>query len=609
MKKTILSSLVGLIFVTPIYAAENIELDDVVVTAARVPQPRESVIADVTVIDSEEIQRAGQTTLVELLQLQPGVEISSNGGAGKLSTIFMRGTNSGHVVILVDGMRIGSATAGLTALENLPLGLVDRIEVLRGPASSLYGQDAIGGVIQIFTKKGEGQTKLYANLGYGSYQTVKADGGVYGRINDTSFAFSLTASNTNGFSALNSNLTNISDKDGYSNLGFTANVSQKLAEGHEIGILLLDSYGNTQYDNTSSSFSSYAKLEQQSLALTSKNQWTSFWLSSLRVGFGKDKSRSYSSSFLNPDRVDTEQTQINWQNDLKLPIGTLTLMYDRLEDDLTSNTNYDKTNRVNNGYVASYLANIGAHSVQLSIRDDHNSQFGNNLTGGIGYGFSFNKNWRATASYGTAFKAPTFNDLYYPFSSGNPNLKPEKSRNIEASIRYNDQQTNASITAYENNIRDLIVFTDIPHNINKAKIQGVTLAASHDWNNWQVNINTDIQSPRDDKTGNLLARRANRHASLNLNYTLGDWRFGSEIVASSFRYSDPKNQFKLAGYALLNLVADYKINRDWSIQGRLNNALDKDYTLATSASSFSPTDPAYNTPGANLFVNIRYQPE
>jgi vitamin B12 transporter len=613
MKKRFTLSLIGLSLATPIYAADNINLDDVVVTAARVLQPRESVISDVTVINHDEIERSGQLTFVELLQSQPGVEISSNGGAGEASSIFLRGTNAGHVIVLIDGMRMMSATLGTATWENIPVSLIDRIEILRGSATSLYGQDAIGGVIQIFTKKGVGSSKVYANLGYGSYQTTKADAGAYGRSNDLSYALSVATTNSNGISALNSKNPIISDKDPYRNFAFTANISEKLAEGHEIGVQIFNSYGTSHYDNSFNltNFSSSTKLNQQSFALTSKNQWNSLWLSSLRVGFTKDKFKNYDeidpfNNPFNPSITDTEQTQINWQNDLSLPIGTLTLMYDRLEDDVSSTTIYDKTSRTNNGYVASYLANIGAHSIQLSLRNDTNSQFGSNNTGNIGYGFSFNPNWRITTSYGSAFKAPTFNDLYFP-GFNNPNLKPEKSDNVEASLHFQDTNTHLSATVYENRIRNLIAFdfaTSSINNVNKAIIHGLTITGSQKWGNFQANSSVDIQSPHDSKTGTLLPRRANRHGSLNLNYDAGDWRFGIEAVASSVRYNNPANTVKIDGYSLINFSASYQINQDWSIQARANNIFDKHYVLAIDGNNID-----YNTPGANLFVNIRYQPE
>ena len=612
MKIKHIACLISLGLALPTFAAENIDLDNVVVTATRTPQPREALIADVSVIEAEEIKRGGQTTLVELLQQQPGIEINNNGGPGKTSGIFMRGTNSNHVVVVIDGMRIQSATAGTTTFENLPLSQIDRIEILRGPASSLYGQDAIGGVIQIFTKKGIEGFKPYVSLGIGSYATTIAEAGVRGKWQDTSYAFNVSATDIGGFSALKTKNSNLKDDDAYRNLAFSANVSQKLAEGHEMGIQFLNSDGVTRFDNrfNGSNFSSKARIEQQSVALFSNNQLTSFWLSKLRVGESQDNSKTFDQFSLPAgDRFNTKQEQINWQNDFALPVGTLTLMYDRLNDEVDSNTNFDKTNRTNEGYVASYLANIGAHNVQLSYRDDHNSQFGNNQTGGLGYGYRFNKNWKATASYGSAFKAPSFNDLYFPGFS-NPNLAPEKSDNIEASLRYQDDKSEFSVTAFDNRIRNLIGFdltTFTVENIKKARIQGITIAGGHQVGNLQMNANIDFQSPRDEQTDRLLVRRANRHANLNLAYSLGDWRFGAEMVASSNRYNDPNNKLSMGGYSIINFTTQYKVNSDWSVQARANNVFDKNYALALDGNP-ATTGYAYNTPGANLFVNVRYEP-
>lgn len=636
MNRTTIASVISLListnalFSSSVYAADavnsntvalNTELqtDEIVVTASRTEQPHKNVIADVTIIDREEIERAGQSTLTEVLQSQAGIEISANGGAGKSSGIYIRGTNSDHVIVLIDGLRVNSATLGTTAFENLPLAEIDKVEILRGPASSLYGQDAIGGVIQIFTKKGNGTPQFHAALGYGTYNTATAEAGVHGSVNNTHFALNVSASDTDGFSALKSNQANIKDNDGYRNLAISTSLVHEYAVGHELGFQLLSSQGRTQYDNgfNATNFSNYADLSQITYAITSKNQFTQNWLSTLRLGEGIDENIDFSEiSFFNPvsrSQFKTKQRQYSWQNDITLPLGTLTLLADRLEERVKSTTDYDKTKRNNDGLVASYVLNYGAHALQASYRTDHSSQYGTHNTGGIGYGFSFTPNLRASASYGTAFKAPSFNNLYFPFF-GNPDLKPEKARNLEAALRYEDESSTASMTAYENKVNDLISFGQVapgvfaPSNINKAKIQGLTLAASQRWEAWKLGGSVDIQSPRDEATGNLLSRRANRHASANLSYQWHDWRFGSEFVASSLRYNDPANQFKLAGYGLLNFTADYKINQDWKIQGRVNNVLDKNYTLSTSASAFGVNDPDYNTPGTNLFVSLRWQP-
>jgi vitamin B12 transporter len=300
MKKTTIASLIGLAFSTPTFATENINLNNVIVTASRTPQPRESAIADVTVINAEEIQRTGQSTLVELLAQQAGIEISSSGGSGTASGIFIRGTNASHVVVLIDGMRVDSATLGVTAFENLPIGQIDKIEILRGPASTLYGQDAIGGVIQIFTKKGEGRLKFNANLGYGAYNTKRADAGVSGEVNNTHFAFNVSSVNTNSFSVINTKNKDYNDRDSYSNLAFSGNVSRQIETGHEVGLQFLHSDGRVHFDNTcptydpvtyeciTKKFDSKADSNQYSFSIFSNNQFTDFWLSKVRIGQGAD---------------------------------------------------------------------------------------------------------------------------------------------------------------------------------------------------------------------------------------------------------------------------------------------------------------------------------
>ncbi len=611
---------VTLAFASPSYSAENIELDDVVVTASRIEEPLSATLRDVSVIDREQIERAGQSTLVEILQTQPGIEITNTGGEGKASAIFMRGTSSNHVLVLIDGVRVNSATLGTTTFENIPVALIDKIEIVRGPATSLYGQDAIGGVIQIFTKKGNGAPKFYAGIGYGTYNTKTAEAGVHGTIGDTSFALGVSSKDTDGFSALKTNNPNLDDDDGYRNLSFTGSASHQIVEGHELGFQFLSSEGHTKFDNrfnlfnppATINFSDNADISQLSYALTSKNKFLPSWLSTLRLGEGMDESVSFQSFGRSLFR--TKQRQYSWQNDITLPVGTLTLAYDRLEERVKSTADFKRTSRNNDGYYAGYLANLGSHTLQLNYRSDHNSQFGNNDTGGIAYGYQFNDSWRATASYGSAFKAPSFNDLYFPdsfgFATSNPNLIPEESDNIDASLRYQEGNSTASVTVFENKIRNLIALDSnfVPFNANKVKIQGVTFAASQGWNNWQLQGSVDIQSPRDEATDNLLVRRANRHAKASLSYALGDWRFGAETVASSKRYNDSANQQPIAGYTLFNLTTDYQINSDWKVQARLNNVFDKNYALAFDGNP-NTSGFVYDTPGSNLFVNLRWAPK
>ncbi len=620
MKKSILVSAIALTISSPIFAENSIELEDVVVTATRTPQPRESLVADVSVIDAETIESSGQTTLVELLQLQAGVEVSNNGGVGKTSNIFIRGTNSSHVLVLIDGLRSQSSTVGTTTFENIPLNQIERIEILRGPATSLYGQDAIGGVIQIFTKKGNGAPTFYASAGYGTYDTKNANAGFSGKINDTKLAVNIGSQDIDGFSALKTNNKNLKDDDGYRNTSVNLSLSHEVVAGHEIGINFLNSDGTAAFDNrfNATGFHSKSEMIQQATSIFSKNKFTDFWLSTLKIGFTKDKLKSFD-EFDAPSfsRFDTKQSQLNWQNDITLPLGTLTLMYDRLEEKVESSTAYIKTKRTNDGFVASYLANINAHTLHLSVREDRNSSFSNQQTGGVGYGYDLGSGWRASASYGAAFKAPSFNDLYFPpyidfftglpVATSNPNLVPEKSDNLEASLRYQNNTTQASATIYENKVRNLIALDEnfVPFNANKVTLQGLTLAASHQLNQWNFSGSVDVQSPRADDTDNLLVRRANRHAKANIAYAMNDWRFGLEMLNSSKRYNNSANTLAMAGYSVFNVTSEYSFNSNWKLQARLNNLFDKDYTLAFDGNP-NTTGYAYNTPGSNLFVNIRW---
>lgn len=605
MKRTAVAGLMALLHSLSAFALEPTSTDEVIVTANRIAQTREQVIADVTVIDRKEIERAGQSSLVELLQTQPGVEVSSNGGAGKASSVFLRGTNADHVVVLLDGLRINSATLGTTAFENIPLAQIERIEILRGPASSLYGADAIGGVIQIFTKRGEGKPRIYGAAGYGSYNTRTAEAGISGSAGATAYSLHASSYDTDGFSSKDFRSGPQKDRDGYRNLSISGNLSHELAKGHELGLQFFQSEGHNEYDG-GNTFPNYGETTQLSYAVTSKNSFASNWLSTLRLGEGVDDSDDKSSA-ISSSHFKTKQRQYSWQNDIGLPLGTLTLLYDKLEQRVESSTTYDKTSRSNEALMAGYLVNLGAHSLRASYRNDHNTQFGTYETGGLGYGFRFNPNWRATVSYGTAFKAPTFNQLYFPFGIGDPTLEPEESRNIEAGLRYEDTASSFSAVVFDNKIENLIFFdlgTFKFANVNSARIRGLSLTGTQNWGQLKFRASADFQSPKDEETDKFLHRRAQRHGTAGVSYDYGSWRFGSEVVMSSHRYNDESNTKRLGGYTLLNLTADYAINQDWKLQARANNVFDKDYTLAYD--SFSEV--AYNTAGANVFVSVRYQP-
>ncbi len=615
MNKTLIASLVGLALSSPGYSAENIALDDVVVTATRTAQARKNVIADVTVIDREEIERAGSASVTDILRRQPGVQVGTNGGAGAISSIFLRGTNSDHVVVLVDGLRINSLTAGTTALQNIPVAQIERIEILRGPASSLYAAGAIGGVIQIFTKRDTSQnTRVHAAVGLGSYDTRKAEAGIHGKYKDLQYGFNVSSLNTNGFSAIRKRGgTFDKDNDAHNNLSASGFVELELKPGHTLGLQFFKNQGRTNTDGGGDNFDDYARQTLQSYAFTSKNQFADFWRSTLTLGKGVDRSTSYSAFGIGKFRSD--QQQLTWQNDFTLPLGELTLAYDHLEQKVISTKDYEKTERNNDGFSVSYLLNHDKHTVQASLREDHNSQYGNYTTGGLGYGYHFTPAWHASANYGNAFKAPSFNQLYWPgFSTAG--LTSEKSDNVDVAIQYAGARFNGGITAFQNKIRDLIANSgpasdtcswagSCPTNVDKVDIQGVTFDGSWDiTDSLLLSGNYTVQSPRNEKTDQLLVRRGNRYGAINLLHSIGDLQWGAEISGASARYNKPAHTDKMHGYMLVNLTANYKLSPEWKLEARANNILDKDYALALAWSG-----DAYNTAGSNLFVGLRYDME
>ena len=624
MKQIQFLGLICLVISFPIFAGNGIYGDDVVVSASRVATPRESLVADVSVVTEEEIRASGALTLTDILRRQSSIEIESNGGIGQVSAIHLRGNSSQAAVVLLDGMRIGSATVGITAFERIPLEQIERIEIVRGATSSLYGSDAIGGVIQIFTKKSSGKPNLYLYAGYGSYNTRETSAGFSGKIEDTKYAFNLSTTDSDSFSTLRKKDGINDDRDPYRNLTFSGNLSHQIALGHDIGLSYFNSNNNLSFDDDSL-FKAKIRSTQSSFSIFSNNQLTDYWLSHLKVGESIDGIRS-NGSYSELSIAKTYQRQYTWQNDIKLPAGLLTLGFERIEqkvDGNPGNVSYAKDQRDNNGYFASYALNQDAHSFQLSLRRDDNSQFGQYNTGSLAYGYQIQSNWRVFGSVGTAYRAPTFNDLYWPFKSfpcyedgpecsyaGNPNLIPEKSRNREISLVYDNGHHRLSSTFFYNQVRDLIIPSqgiyegdDFPINAGQATIKGLNLSYEGWIDNFHIKTSADIQSPRNDDTNLLLPRRSQRYGAFVLGYRINDWNFSAETVASSERFNDVANTRRLHGYALLNATASYRINKELSVQLKANNVLNKEYALANSFSG------PFNTPGANFFIGLRYSPD
>ena len=620
------------LFTANVFADNELKTSDVFVTATRTPISKNNVIADVTTISSEDIERAGSSSLPELLQRQPGIEISNLGGPGKVSTIGIRGTSSTHSIVLVDGIRLSAATTGFSAIEHIPLSQIEKIEIVRGPASSLYGQDAIGGVIQIFTKKGVDGFKPYVDIGYGSYNTSNFKSGVRAGNNQTTYAINFAAMNSDGFSAFVPNPANAAnsknlDKDGYKNYSLSSSLSHKINQDYEIDLQYFLSKGKNQFDNRYADFSpsfhgNYRnEIKLETYAMNIKGQINKAWQSSIKLSQSTDKyldlqklnNFTFEDDANLKDLYKTTQDQLSWQNNVALPRGSITLLYDFLKQRIKTTDVYEKTQRTNHGVMVGYSLIEDKHNFQSNFRKDFNSVYEDAVTGNIGYAYSIDPNWTIASSYGTAFVSPSFNFLYSladSFALGNPNLKPEKSKNIEGSIRYKDDSGSMSLTMFQNKIDDFIIYTapaeagsrTSTQNLNKAEIQGLTISGDQFFGHFQIKGSATGQSAKNEDTDKYLPRRASLIGNINLNYYIGNWNIGVEETFSGKRFDDKENIVNLSGYALTNIVTDYKINDKLKLNLRLNNVLDKDYSLAAEGRSGFK----YQTPGRSLFANLRY---
>ncbi|MDP3440669.1 MAG: TonB-dependent receptor [Azonexus sp.] len=614
-----LAAILSLIFVTPLQAETPTflaSLDPVMVTATRQSMRTSELLSDVSVIESEELAQAAQSTLGDILGRQPGVEFYTSGSNGATGSVFMRGTSSGHTLVLIDGVRAGSATLGqMSSWSRLPVSQIERIEILRGPASSLYGSDAIGGVIQIFTRRGDGPFKPFFEGGVGSYDTSSATGGFSGGQNGWRYALNASVYETRGFNGIKNpkNTAYNEDRDGFKNKSISGNLAYSFAPGHEAGMSVFHSDGENKYDGGFSKTSAARDYRNQ-LAVSNvstylKNALTRDWTSTLRLGQSIDDAENTTDGIRN-SLFRTEQNLYSWQNDIKTGFGTFLLGVERLDQRVSGTGNYAAEQRTIDSVLAGWNGNYQAHRLQANFRYDDNSQFGGKTTGSIAYGYRFNPNWRANIGYGTAFKAPSFNDLYYPLtygSYGNPNLLPESSRSREAAIHYESGLHHVSLTWFSNDVKNLISWVETPpgsyaytpSNIGNAQIKGATLAYDGQLSNFNLQANYNYLDPRDSDTGHQLARRAKHFGAASLGQQLGPWEWRAEIVASDSRFDSNANTRKMAGYAVTNLYGAYRFSGDWSVFARVNNLFDRDYELAAD----------FATPGLNAFLGVRYAPK
>ena len=585
----------------PVYSGR-----ETVVTAGRIAQRLSDTLGSAVVITARDIEASGQLSLPQILQLYGGVEMASNGGQGSASSVFIRGANSAHTLVLVDGLRLQSATSGSTAFENIPLAQIERIEIVPGPLSGLYGSDAIGGVIQIFTKSGRYSPGASVAAGLGGYGTRSLSASMSGAAGDTDFTVSAGHLETDNFDATKPTISfnrHNPDDDGYRNTNFSGKVKHSLMPGHELGASVMYSKGEAHFDDGPSTDD---RTEQTltTYSIHSQNQFTAAWQSLVRVGASRDDSASLDTAF--PGEFQTDQNQAIWQNTLRLGSTSVIAGLEYLRQEIAATDDYAVTRRTVRSAFAGVSGDYGSHAIQANVRRDDNSQYGEPTSGSVAYGYRVTPEAKLRLAYGKAFHAPTFNDLYYP-GFGNAELRPEVARNREIGFDYEVGAQRIAATYFDNRISDLIVFVfdpvtflGMPVNVAKARTRGLEMSYQGRWMGTGIRARLTLQDPESEETGFLLQRRAKRHASIVATREFGSWRFGAELLASGERF-DSANESpasRMPGYALVNLTLARRLTPQWSVELRWNNVGDTSYELVQG----------YNTPGSNALLSVKWTP-
>ncbi|TWG80262.1 vitamin B12 transporter [Cupriavidus gilardii J11] len=586
-------------------ASGSATLAPVVVSAARTTQPLEEALPHTTVITRQDITDSQAPDLRSLLRAQAGVELTTTGGMGANTTLFMRGANSNQTLILIDGVRIASASSGTAQLANILPDEIDHIEIVRGNVSALYGSDAIGGVVQIFTKSGAGKAPAAnAQVEYGSDNTRRGTVGYGGQVGDTSFNVTGSVYKTDGFSAVNTRQNGRANPDdnGYENKSVSGQIKHRFAPGWDAGVSGYYSKSELSYDSTFGRPTDRWWMDSELYTLSAfvNGKLTDAWTTHFRVAQSEDNSDNTLNGEFD-SRFNTRNRQYTWQNEYALT-STQQLLFgaEYLQQSFDSNS-YQAPQRNVASVFGGYEGRFGKHQLQLNLRNDHYSDFGDKGTYFAGYGYDLTPALKLLANASNAFRAPTFNELYYP-NYGQPGLNPERARSVEVGAQYKtDRAGLLRVTAFRTQYDNLITSALQPsglylaQNVNRAKVEGVEASWRARVLGTDVGASVTFQNPVDEQTGTQLLRRARRHAAFDIGRDVGSWRFGGQWIVSSARMDTGSR--KLGGYGIVNLNARYNIDKQWFIAARVENVFDKDYQLAYP----------YNTQGRAAFVTLGWR--
>lgn len=574
------------------------EQSPIIVTATRTAQTADDSLASVTVITQKEIQQSQASSIAELITGISGIDTDTNGGLGQESNVYMRGTRKGHILVLLDGVKFGSATTGRVALQYLPVSIIERIEIVRGPRSSLYGSEAIGGVIQIFTKKENKPSGGFAKLSSGTYGTANFALGLNSNTENSSFNINFDAISSNGFDVREKkNL----DDDGFKNQTFNANYGYLFDNKIKLEAHFLNSVGVTEYDGAYSSSTYHRNFIEHTTGLKTIIPIQKSWDMTFSYSNSDDDRDSFKNNIIQ-NTYNTNRTRATWQNDISIfDSNLLTLGVDNLKDTISSSESYSVTQRETKSIFLQNQWFGKSNDILVSLRHDDIDRYGKPTTGNIAWGNHLTKNTRVTLSYGTAYKAPTFNELYHPetySASPNPNLLAEKSESYEIGLSQNTSWGKWNINMFRTKIKDMIVF-DSPSpktnkNLENVQIDGAEFSINANLDNWITQLSLTLLNPVNTDTNEVLDRRTKQSIKLSTDKQFKGYSIGASVLSQGKRMDDG---VELKGYTVINVRVKKQLDKNTSVSLKGNNITDAKYQ----------TIDGYNMPRASTYISLEHQ--
>lgn len=591
------------------HAQTNSEFNPVVVSASRTEQSLSDALPSVSLISRADIDKSQATNLADLLQGEAGFEFGRNGGPGSITSFFLRGQDSKNVVVIVDGVRLKDEVTGTSQVENISLSQIERIELLRGNASALYGQGAVGGVIQIFTKAGKGDPKAYSSVTYGSRNTSDVAVGYGGQVNDYKFNLGVSRQETSGYSAINpSQRSNVnSDKDGYLNNSMSGSLSKALGGGSEIGVRVNATYAKLDYDdyyfgNTTTDIHTQTSANYLT-GLYLKNQINDRWVSRFDINASQVEIKAHKNGGLVTNN-DTRQNQVRWFNTYQY---SETQSFNFGAEDVRANSvavsswaNNDASRNAR-AIFAGHQGKYGRLSSQLNIRYDNITTGQEATTGLLGLGYQLTQSLKAVSSISSGFNSPT---LYE--QTDTPGLVSEKYKSKELGFVQATPRGLTRLVYFNTSTTNAILYTGSDscssgcyENIGKVENSGFELSSKLSLIGYLLKLSAITQDPWDVSNNRQLERRAKQYGSVDVSRAIGSYDLGVKLYGSAERKDRTGGSGTLAGYSTWSFYASKKIDKEWTARLKLDNAFDRDYQLAYG----------YNTPGRGAFFTLQYQPK